>query len=74
MNKLRFIKEIINKEFNGALEGNIDILVNLVIDRYGYLFKRYNIDQPHFNSTDEYIELYSCLTGAIDEIINKNFA
>lgn len=73
MTYTEIIKTVILKEFSGEIEGNIDFLIPIVKQKHPYLFTgKYNITKKGFENSLEYEELYSCITGVLDELIRHN--
>lgn len=66
----QIIKSVIEKEFKGEIK-NPQMLVIEIRDKYNYLFKKYHIQLPN-EDTEEFNQLYACITGAIEEIISNN--
>lgn len=73
MKKIKeIIQSVISKEFADEIASiDYNAIISYVILEHSYLFQRYNIDELEEES-DEYNELYSCITGAIDMRLTTN--
>lgn len=63
----QIIKNVIEKEFEGQISGDLSAPISFVKKQHSYLFEKYNLRTPMFENTPEYNELYSCITGALQQ-------
>lgn len=67
----QIIKNVIKKEFEGQILGDLSSPINFVKRQHAYLLKKYNLSNIGFENTSEYDELYNCITGVVSQFVEQ---
>lgn len=72
MTKNELIKRVISNEFSDIESMTFDHAHINIISEHGYLFEKYFNYSSNYEGSEAYFNLYSCLTGIIQDIITRD--
>ena len=74
MTKLDLVTRIVVNEFPKGVLGMTELeILNMLLQGHGYLFDKHYFHSPAFEGSDEYWQLYSCITGVLNDMTVNSY-
>jgi len=74
MTKLELIARVVKNEFpEGVLGLSEHEILNMLLQEHKYLFEKHYFHAPSFEGSEEYWQLYSCVTGVLNDLMHCNY-
>ena len=65
-------KVIVNEFPNTSLTGKDVLVVEMLLRNYRYVFDRYYNASPIYEGSKSYWQLYSCITGILNDLLGAD--